>query len=135
MIVRCDGVPIDPVDDPAPSPTTAAAQGALRGDSECSLPATQMDIGAGRPFPTPKADSRPSLTHHRVRTVPTTVQPVPDFFSVPEAARRLGLTDEALRARCRRAARRVNGHIEAHIGAGVIGVKLGRAWRIIFPAL
>lgn len=52
-------------------------------------------------------------------------------FHTPEsAAPLLSLSPVALRARLRRAARRVRGEVVADLGGGVVGVKLGRSWRI-----
>ena len=46
-----------------------------------------------------------------------------------EAAQRLGLDPEALRARCRRNAKREGREVIARLGAGVVGVKFGTTWR------
>jgi hypothetical protein len=56
-----------------------------------------------------------------------------DYVPIEEAAARLTLTPLALRARCRRAARRVGREIVAHLGAGVVAYKFGRSWRVHFP--
>jgi hypothetical protein len=56
-------------------------------------------------------------------------------YDTPEsAAARLGLTVEALRARCRRSAALVGDRVEAHLGAGIVAFKFGRSWRFRFPA-
>jgi hypothetical protein len=57
----------------------------------------------------------------------------PDYVPVEEAAARLALTPMALRARCRRAARREGRRVVAHLGADVIAYKFGRSWRVHFP--
>ena len=51
------------------------------------------------------------------------------------AAAKLGLSGNALRARCRRAPKTklTDGRVVAQLGAGVIAVKLGASWRIRFP--
>jgi hypothetical protein len=56
-----------------------------------------------------------------------------DYIPIEEAAPRLALTPVALRARCRRAARREGRNIVAHLGAGVVAYKFGRSWRVRFP--
>jgi hypothetical protein len=56
-----------------------------------------------------------------------------DYIPIEEAAVRLALTPIALRARCRRAARREGRSVVAHLGAGVVAYKLGRSWRVRFP--
>ena len=56
------------------------------------------------------------------------------LHSPKEAAPRLDLTVTALRARLQNAAQRgADGSIEAHLGAGVVGYKLGHHWRIWIP--
>jgi hypothetical protein len=57
-----------------------------------------------------------------------------DYVPIEEAAMRLTLTPLALRARCRRAARREGRTIVAHLGAGVVAYKFGRSWRVHFPS-
>jgi len=57
----------------------------------------------------------------------------PRYLSVDEAASRLSLSSIALRARCRRRARNINGAIRANLGAGIVAVKIGRSWRVLFP--
>jgi hypothetical protein len=49
------------------------------------------------------------------------------------AANRLSLAPDALRARCRRAARRVGDSVVAHLGGGIVAFKFGRSWRVSFP--
>jgi hypothetical protein len=56
-----------------------------------------------------------------------------EYIPVEEAALRLALTPVALRARCRRAARREGRNVVAHLGAGVVAYKFGRSWRVRFP--
>jgi len=56
-----------------------------------------------------------------------------DYIPIEEAAARLALTPVALRARCRRAARREGRNVVAHLGAGVVAYKFGRSWRVRFP--
>jgi hypothetical protein len=55
-----------------------------------------------------------------------------DYIRIEEAAARLALTPVALRARCRRAARREGREVVAHLGAGVVAYKFGRSWRVRF---
>jgi hypothetical protein len=54
------------------------------------------------------------------------------YVAIEEAAARLALTPVALRARCRRAARREGRNIVAHLGPGVVAYKFGRSWRLLF---
>jgi hypothetical protein len=56
-----------------------------------------------------------------------------DYIPIEVAAVRLALTPVALRARCRRAARREGRNVVAHLGAGVVAYKFGRSWRVRFP--
>jgi hypothetical protein len=53
--------------------------------------------------------------------------------SVEAAAPRLDLEPDALRARCRRAARRVGDAVVAKLGGGIVAFKFGRSWRVRFP--
>lgn len=50
------------------------------------------------------------------------------------AAAKLDLEEQALRARCRRAARRVRGQVQADLGMGVLARKLGSSWRVYVPS-
>ena len=57
------------------------------------------------------------------------------YDTIESAAAKLAMDPNALRARCRRAARaRANFGIEAELGAGVVAVKFGKSWRIRFPS-
>jgi hypothetical protein len=58
-----------------------------------------------------------------------------DYLPIDRAAERLALTPVALRARCRRAARREGRHLVAHLGPGVVACKFGRSWRVRFAAV
>lgn len=58
-------------------------------------------------------------------------QAVP-YLTTEDAAARLSTSPTALRARCRRRARKVGRDIVAHLGAGVVAFKFGRSWRIRF---
>jgi hypothetical protein len=55
------------------------------------------------------------------------------MYTVEEAAPLLSLEPSALRARCRRAARRIGNEVIAHLGGGVVAFKFGRSWRVQFP--
>ena len=55
------------------------------------------------------------------------------FETINAAAAKLSLDAEALRARCRRAARRDGDAIVASLGGGIVAIKLGRSWRVRFP--
>jgi hypothetical protein len=52
------------------------------------------------------------------------------LLTVEDAARLLSTTPTALRARCRRRARRVGREIIARLGAGVVAFKFGASWRL-----
>ena len=52
--------------------------------------------------------------------------------TIENAAPRLNLTPEALRARCRRVAIRHGRDVIAYLGAGVTAYKFGRTWRVKF---
>lgn len=53
--------------------------------------------------------------------------------SIETAAKKLDLEAEALRARCRRALRKVDGELVAELGMGVVAKKLGTSWRVHIP--
>ncbi len=110
--------------------------------------AKSLPVEAGdRPMIDPLMPAR----NERPRRIPATAPPVvspasaesaahalatqrgPDYIPVEEAAARLALTPVALRARCRRAARREGRRVVAHLGADVIAYKFGRSWRVHFP--
>ena len=55
------------------------------------------------------------------------------YVDIERAAVRLSTTPNALRARCRRNARREGRAITAHLGGGIMAIKLGVSWRIRFP--
>jgi len=52
------------------------------------------------------------------------------LLTVEDAAKLLSTTPTALRARCRRRARRVGREIVARLGAGVVAFKFGASWRL-----
>jgi hypothetical protein len=74
----------------------------------------------------------PEVELERRRAFPTA--PRQDYESPQTAAVRLGLDVQALRARCRRASKKVGNDVIAHLGGGIVAVKLGSSWRIRFPA-
>lgn len=55
------------------------------------------------------------------------------MHTIEVAAARLSLDPNALRARCRRAGRRVGHEVIAHLGGGIVAFKFGRSWRVRFP--
>lgn len=56
-----------------------------------------------------------------------------ELLTIESAAKLLELSEPALRARCRRAARREGQQLVARLGAGVVAYKFGkRTWRICF---
>ena len=54
--------------------------------------------------------------------------------TVEIAAAKLDLDPQALRARCRRAARDENGEMVARLGMGVVARKFGTSWRLFVPS-
>lgn len=61
--------------------------------------------------------------------------PVHDrLFTIDDAAFRLATTPIALRARCRRRARREGREVVARLGAGVVAFKFGVNWRVRIDA-
>ncbi len=56
------------------------------------------------------------------------------FDTISEAAEKLGTDPQALRARCRRAARRHGGAATVPLGGGIIAFKFGSSWRLRFPS-
>jgi hypothetical protein len=65
---------------------------------------------------------------------PTPRRPPNAYLSVEEAAPRLGMTPQALRARCRRGAVKEGRETRCYLGDGVVASKFGRTWRLRFPA-
>jgi len=56
------------------------------------------------------------------------------LYTIELAAVMLATTPVALRARCRRSARREGREVVARLGAGVVGFKFGANWRVRFLA-
>jgi hypothetical protein len=56
------------------------------------------------------------------------------YDTIEMAAVKLHLDDDALRARCRRAARKTSTGIVADLGGGIVAFKFGTSWRVRFPA-
>jgi len=54
------------------------------------------------------------------------------YETIDEAAGRLGMTAQALRARCRRGAVREGREVRCYLGDGVVATKFGRTWRVRF---
>jgi len=52
------------------------------------------------------------------------------LLTVEDAAKLLSTTPTALRARCRRHARRTGREVIARLGAGVVAFKFGASWRL-----
>jgi len=57
------------------------------------------------------------------------------YEAIADAAPLLGMTVQALRARCRRGAVREGREIRCYLGDGVVATKFGRTWRVRFPRL
>lgn len=60
-------------------------------------------------------------------------QGVTRYYTIERAAQNLHMTSAALRARCRRAARRRGKDVVAELADGILAIKFGRSWRIRFP--
>ena len=58
---------------------------------------------------------------------------LPEYLTIEAAAARLSTSAHALRARCRRLARREGRDVVARLGGGIVAVKLGVSWRLRFP--
>lgn len=69
------------------------------------------------------------MTHHRSEGQ----RPLASYLAIEAAATRLATTPEALRARCRRAARKEGRSIVAYLGGGIVAFKFGVSWRVSFP--
>jgi hypothetical protein len=54
------------------------------------------------------------------------------YETIDDAAAHLGMTAQALRARCRRGAVREGREVRCHLGDGVVATKFGRTWRVRF---
>lgn len=68
-------------------------------------------------------------------TVPYTHDDTAEYEPAARAARRLGLSPDALRARCRRAARnRPTRGTVVELGGGIVALKFGSRWRVRFPS-
>ena len=55
------------------------------------------------------------------------------YYTIEEAASMLSLDPDALRARCRRASRLVDGKTIAELGGGIYAIKFGSTWRVHIP--
>ena len=64
---------------------------------------------------------------------PTPIRTAATYDTIETAAARLVLDVDALRARCRRNARREGTAVVADLGGGIVAFKLGRSWRVRFP--
>lgn len=56
------------------------------------------------------------------------------YLTVEQAAGLLSTSPTALRARCRRYARREGREVISRLGGGIVAVKLGKSWRVRLPA-
>jgi hypothetical protein len=64
----------------------------------------------------------------------TTTSSEQKYFTIAQAARRIGSSPDALRRRCERAATKLlNGNIVAELGGGIRAFKFGRTWLVTFP--
>jgi hypothetical protein len=68
-----------------------------------------------------------------VNSKPRDGQIAPAFDTIAQAAEKLGVDPEALRARCRRATRRHPSVAAVSLGGGIVAFKFGSSWRIRFP--
>ena len=105
----------------------SSSTAAPRFASELSrLPSTTRLVSASKPV------DDASLVNQRLPSRPSdTVEP--RYFTIEAAAAVLSLNPHALRARCRRRARREGRSVVAHLGGGIQAIKLGVTWRVRFP--
>ena len=75
-----------------------------------------------------------SADERRLGDVAAVLGEVRGLYTIELAAVMLGTTQTALRARCRRHARREGREVVARLGAGVVGFKFGANWRVRFLA-
>ena len=75
-----------------------------------------------------------SAEERRLGDVAAVLGEVRGLYTIELAAVMLGTTQTALRARCRRSARREGREVVARLGAGVVGYKFGANWRVRFLA-
>ncbi len=75
-----------------------------------------------------------SADERRLGDVAAVLGEVRGLYTIELAAVMLGTTQTALRARCRRNARREGREVVARLGAGVVGFKFGANWRLRFLA-
>jgi hypothetical protein len=75
-----------------------------------------------------------SAEERRLGDVAAVLGEVRGLYTIELAAVMLGTTQTALRARCRRHARREGREVVARLGAGVVGFKFGANWRVRFLA-
>ena len=68
----------------------------------------------------------------RATGVPPPANAAALYKPIDVAAPRLGVSEEALRARCRRARKAAGGTV-VDLGGGIRAVKFGRTWRVRFP--
>ena len=73
-----------------------------------------------------------SAEERRLGDVAAVLGEVRGLYTIELAAVMLGTTQTALRARCRRHARREGREVVARLGAGVVGFKFGANWRVRF---
>jgi transposase len=100
-----------PANPAAPAGASSAPRGSYRSSHERSICSPRQRLQTGRLFA-----SRLRVRADRAR------------------CKVLVLDPEALRARCRRAARKEGRDVVAYLGGGVTAFKLGRSWRVRFPA-
>ncbi len=98
-------------------------------------PVTQKAPAARRP-----GSERPTLRSATNRPqhsagVPDGPPPSRSYYPLKKAAPRLHTNANALRTRCQRAAKVLDGRIIAELGGGVVGFKFGTQWRIRLPDL
>jgi len=75
-----------------------------------------------------------SADERRPGDVGATLEEVRWLYTIDMAALMLSTTPTALRARCRRSARKEGREVVARLGAGVVGFKFGANWRVRFLA-
>ena len=90
-------------------------------------------FGSPQPLPSdpPKGSGPSPTTNHGPPLLPSSAEP--RYFAIEAAAAILSLKPHALRARCRRRAKKEGRNIVAHLGGGILAIKFGVTWRVRFP--
>ncbi len=108
------------------------AHAVVRISDDCALPAHSEQR---LPSPTAQSPSPWAKKQTALDVAPRHVgaRRMLAYETIADAAPRLGMTVQALRARCRRGAVREGREVRCYLGDGVVATKFGRSWRVKFP--